>query len=327
MRRKNEPASRSSTKHPRSDFASHVSRRSALIVSWKRSPVRSGAKIVPSSMRGADVTVNGYELPVSAQDCDARLPTTRCPAATSAAFHRARAHFVLGTPLEPPFPEGVETAMFGMGCFWGAERKFWQTPGVYTTAVGYAGGFTPNPTYEEVCSGAHRPQRGRAGGLRPGARSPTTSCCACSGRATTRPRACARATTSGTQYRSGIYVTSDAQRQAAEASRDDVPGAADRAATATITTEIVRRARVLLRRGLPPAVPREEPERLLRDRRHRGQLPNRSAISLRRSSASGGHSPVSGGHRPTRRAPRPARGRSRSARWRGRRACGGRSAG
>jgi peptide-methionine (S)-S-oxide reductase len=62
-------------------------------------------------------------------------------------------HAVLGTPLKPPFPEGLEQAIFGMGCFWGAERVFWQVPGVYTTAVGYAGGFTPNPTYEEVCSG------------------------------------------------------------------------------------------------------------------------------------------------------------------------------
>ena len=62
-------------------------------------------------------------------------------------------HFVLGTPLEPPFPEGFEQVVFGMGCFWGAERKFWTADGVYTTAVGYAGGFTPNPTYEEVCSG------------------------------------------------------------------------------------------------------------------------------------------------------------------------------
>ena len=62
-------------------------------------------------------------------------------------------HEVLGTPLVPPFPEGVEQAIFGMGCFWGAERLFWQAEGVYTTAVGYAGGYTPNPTYEEVCSG------------------------------------------------------------------------------------------------------------------------------------------------------------------------------
>ena len=62
-------------------------------------------------------------------------------------------HLVLGNPLQPPFPEGFETAVFGMGCFWGAERMFWQTPGVWTTAVGYAGGTTPNPNYEEVCSG------------------------------------------------------------------------------------------------------------------------------------------------------------------------------
>src|SRR5215218_5736929 len=62
-------------------------------------------------------------------------------------------HAVLDAPLAPPFPEGMEQAVFGMGCFWGAERKFWETEGVYTTAVGYAGGFTPNPTYDEVCSG------------------------------------------------------------------------------------------------------------------------------------------------------------------------------
>ncbi|MGD1049573.1 MAG: peptide-methionine (S)-S-oxide reductase MsrA [Solirubrobacteraceae bacterium] len=63
-------------------------------------------------------------------------------------------HFVLGTPLRPPFPDGFQTAVVAMGCFWGAERVFWEAPGVYTTAVGYAGGFTPNPTYEEVCSGS-----------------------------------------------------------------------------------------------------------------------------------------------------------------------------
>jgi peptide-methionine (S)-S-oxide reductase len=62
-------------------------------------------------------------------------------------------HSVLGTPLKGPFPEGLEQAQFGLGCFWGAEKKFWETPGVYTTAVGYSGGFTPNPSYEEVCSG------------------------------------------------------------------------------------------------------------------------------------------------------------------------------
>src|SRR5262245_11755877 len=63
------------------------------------------------------------------------------------------AHFVNGNRLSPPFPDGMELALFGMGCFWGAERKFWEAPGVYSTSAGYAGGFTPNPTYEEVCSG------------------------------------------------------------------------------------------------------------------------------------------------------------------------------
>jgi peptide-methionine (S)-S-oxide reductase len=63
-------------------------------------------------------------------------------------------HEVLGTPLKGPFPDGIETAIFGLGCFWGAERIFWELPGVYTTAVGYTGGYTPNPTYEEVCSGS-----------------------------------------------------------------------------------------------------------------------------------------------------------------------------
>ena len=69
------------------------------------------------------------------------------------AFAVPEKHAVLGTPLEPPFPEGTSAAVFGLGCFWGAERIFWQIEGVYTTAVGYAGGFTPNPTYREVCSG------------------------------------------------------------------------------------------------------------------------------------------------------------------------------
>ena len=72
---------------------------------------------------------------------------------------------VLGTPLEPPFPEGMSAAVFGLGCFWDAEREFWQLDGVYITAVGYAGGFTPNPTYREVCIG--RTRRGRARRLRP----------------------------------------------------------------------------------------------------------------------------------------------------------------
>jgi peptide-methionine (S)-S-oxide reductase len=80
-------------------------------------------------------------------------PEAALPGRAQAVSVPAR-HEVLGTPLEGPFPEGVETVILGMGCFWGAERVFWQAPGVYSTAVGYAGGLTPNPTYEEVCSGA-----------------------------------------------------------------------------------------------------------------------------------------------------------------------------
>src|ERR687886_169937 len=80
-------------------------------------------------------------------------PTEALPGREQPAFTVPEKHSVLGTPLRAPFPEGLSTAVFGLGCFWGAERKFWQIEGVHTTAVGYAGGFTPNPTYEEVCSG------------------------------------------------------------------------------------------------------------------------------------------------------------------------------
>ncbi|HEX2295963.1 MAG TPA: peptide-methionine (S)-S-oxide reductase MsrA [Actinomycetota bacterium] len=80
-------------------------------------------------------------------------PSAALPGRDSRPFRVPSTHAVLGTPLEPPFPEGMEVAVFGLGCFWGAERLFWRLDGVYSTAAGYAGGFTPNPTYEEVCSG------------------------------------------------------------------------------------------------------------------------------------------------------------------------------
>ena len=147
------------------------------------------------------------------------------------------AHFVNGRSLKAPFPEGVEVAAFGLGCFWGAERKFWQQEGVWTTAVGYQGGFTPNPTYQEVCTGGtghtemvlvvfdpkvtsfekllkvfwenHDPTQGmRQGG------------------------------DIGTQYRSAIYTYSDAQAAAAQASRDAYQAALTRAGLGAITTEI-----------------------------------------------------------------------------------------
>jgi peptide-methionine (S)-S-oxide reductase len=146
-------------------------------------------------------------------------------------------HFVNGNPLEGPFPEGYAQAVFGLGCFWGAERKFWETPGVYTTAVGYAGGYTPNPTYEEVCSGrtghaevvlvvydpakvtyeqllkvfweAHDPTQGMRQG-----------------------------NDVGTQYRSAIYTFDPAQRTAAEASREMYTQRLRDAGYGEITTEI-----------------------------------------------------------------------------------------
>jgi len=148
-----------------------------------------------------------------------------------------KSHFVNNNPLQPPYPDGMETAVFGLGCFWGAERKFWTIEGVYTTAVGYAAGITPNPTYEEVCSGmtghnevvlvvfdpkvvsyetllkvfweSHNPTQGMRQG-----------------------------NDAGTQYRSGIYTYSD-QKQAAEASKTTYQQALTRAGYKEITTEIV----------------------------------------------------------------------------------------
>jgi len=147
-------------------------------------------------------------------------------------------HVVLGTRMEPPFPAGTMSAMFGMGCFWGAERKFWQTKGVYTTAVGYAAGYTPNPTYDEVCSGLtghgevvlvvfdpevvsyeallkvfwenHDPTQGMRQG-----------------------------NDVGTQYRSGIYYFDETQRRAAEESRAAYQPRLTAAGYGEITTEIV----------------------------------------------------------------------------------------
>ncbi|KGF72985.1 methionine sulfoxide reductase A [Neosynechococcus sphagnicola sy1] len=147
-------------------------------------------------------------------------------------------HVVNHHPLKPPYPVGLELAMFGMGCFWGAERKFWQLEGVFTTAVGYAAGITPNPTYQEVCSGmtghnevvrvvydpsiisyegllkvfweSHNPTQGMRQG-----------------------------NDAGTQYRSGIYVYSSAQQQAAIASRDAYQEALKSSGYGAITTEIL----------------------------------------------------------------------------------------
>jgi peptide-methionine (S)-S-oxide reductase len=152
-------------------------------------------------------------------------------------FSIPETHFVLGTPLEPPFPAGIETAVFGLGCFWGAEKAFWQLPGVYTTASGYAGGFTANPTYEEVCSGstghnevvlvAFDPQRISFEELLKAfweAHDPT--------------QGMRQGNDVGTQYRSGIYVADEAQRAAAESSRAAYQERLRAAGYGDITTEI-----------------------------------------------------------------------------------------
>jgi peptide-methionine (S)-S-oxide reductase len=126
-------------------------------------------------------------------------------------------HFVLGTPIGPPFPDGTERAIVGMGCFWGAERVFWELPGVYTTAVGYAGGMTPNPTYEEVCGGRTGHTEAVLVVFRPADISYEEILKAFwEGHDPTQGMR--QGNDVGTQYRSGIYTTSDAQRTAAEAS-------------------------------------------------------------------------------------------------------------
>ena len=146
-------------------------------------------------------------------------------------------HEVLGTPLEPPFPEGAELALFGMGCFWGAERVFWQAPGVISTSVGYAGGYTPNPTYEEVCSA----RTGHNEVVRV-VFDPTVT----SYEALLKlfwenhdpTQGMRQGNDVGTQYRSGVYTYSPEQRAAAEASRDAYERRLADAGLGAITTEI-----------------------------------------------------------------------------------------
>lgn len=154
--------------------------------------------------------------------------TTRVPV--------ARTHVVLGTPMEPPFP-GMQMALFGMGCFWGAERTFWTTPGVHSTAVGYAGGDTPNPTYREVCSG----MTGHAEVVRvvfdPAAvRYETLLQIFWENHDPTQGMR--QGADVGTQYRSAIYWYDDAQRQAAIASREAYQAGLTTAGYGRITTEI-----------------------------------------------------------------------------------------
>jgi peptide-methionine (S)-S-oxide reductase len=147
-------------------------------------------------------------------------------------------HFVLGTRLEPPFPAGMEKALFGLGCFWGAEKEFWKRPGVYTTAVGYAGGSTPNPTYREVCTGLTGHNEVVLVVFDPGrvaypelvrlffeSHDPT--------------QGMRQGNDVGTQYRSGIYTFDEAQRSAALAAKEAYEPALRAAGLGPITTEIV----------------------------------------------------------------------------------------
>ena len=147
-------------------------------------------------------------------------------------------HVVLGHPLQGPFPEGLQLAMFGMGCFWGAEKAFWQQPGVYSTAVGYAAGFTPNPTYQEVCSG----QTGHNEVVRVVFDPQLISYAALlklfwEGHNPTQGMR--QGNDRGTQYRSGIYVYDDAQRRLAEQTRDRFQAHLSAAGYPAITTEIL----------------------------------------------------------------------------------------
>jgi peptide-methionine (S)-S-oxide reductase len=146
-------------------------------------------------------------------------------------------HTVLGTPLVPPFPEGIETVQLGLGCFWGAERIFWRLPGVYTTAVGYAGGFTPNPSYREVCSGRTGHTEAVLVAYDPKVISFEQILKAFwEGHDPTQEMR--QGNDVGTQYRSAIYTTTDAQLATATASRDMYAEALGAAHKGAISTEI-----------------------------------------------------------------------------------------
>ena len=146
-------------------------------------------------------------------------------------------HDVLGTPLRPPFPDGLEQAVFGMGCFWGAERVFWTAPGVYTTAVGYAGGLTPNPTYEEVCSARTNHTEVVLVVFDP-AKTSYEAILKLFWEHHDPTQGMRQGNDVGTQYRSGIYCDSREHLKAAEASRKAYGTKLKQAGFGAITTEI-----------------------------------------------------------------------------------------
>lgn len=146
-------------------------------------------------------------------------------------------HFVNGNPLKPPFPEGMEQAMFGLGCFWGAEKKFWELDGVYTTAVGYSGGYTPNPTYREVCSGQTGHNEVVVVIFDPAVVSYERLLSAF-WESHDPTQAMRQGNDVGTQYRSGVYTYNEAQKEAALASRDTYGDVLKASGYGTVTTEI-----------------------------------------------------------------------------------------
>lgn len=150
----------------------------------------------------------------------------------------ATTHAVNGNPLKAPFPEGLETAMFGLGCFWGAERIFWQLPGVYSTAVGYAAGRTPNPTYEEVCSGRTGHNEVVFVVYDP-SQITFRKLCETFWEAHNPTQGMRQGNDVGTQYRSGIYVYNGEQRMIAEDTKKAYQKALRKLDYPTITTEIL----------------------------------------------------------------------------------------
>jgi peptide-methionine (S)-S-oxide reductase len=149
----------------------------------------------------------------------------------------AERHFVLGTPLRPPFPDGMQSAIVAMGCFWGAERIFWQAPGVYTTAVGYAGGFTPNPTYEEVCSGSTGHTEAVLAVFDP-AQTSYEELLALFWEGHDPTQGMRQGGDVGTQYRSAIYFHDAAQQAATQRTRDVYAELLHASGHGDITTEI-----------------------------------------------------------------------------------------